>query len=118
MLRVREEGEVPPPQLDEEGNPIVVKEGSKSGTSKTPTLKSSRPRTRGLRQRARKPQHTPLQAKMTTSHMKRKSPRRGGREETSTISFLITLCPSITITCQILPLILPYPLARLSVLMR
>jgi hypothetical protein len=38
MLRAGGEGEVPPPQLDEDDNPIVVEEGSKSGSSKTPTL--------------------------------------------------------------------------------
>jgi hypothetical protein len=54
---------------------------------------------------------------MTTPHSKRKSPIRGGREETNMISLLITLFPSITLTCQILPLTLPYPLARLPVSM-
>jgi hypothetical protein len=38
MLRTGEEGKVPPPQLDEDGNPIVVEVESKSGTSNTPTL--------------------------------------------------------------------------------
>jgi hypothetical protein len=39
MLRVGEEIEVLPPKFDDDGNPLVVEEGSKSGTSKTPTLK-------------------------------------------------------------------------------
>jgi hypothetical protein len=38
MLKDRDEFEEPPPQLDEDGNPIVVEVGSKSGTSNTPTL--------------------------------------------------------------------------------
>jgi hypothetical protein len=38
MSRTGEEGKVPPPQLDEGGNPIVVEVESKSGTSITPTL--------------------------------------------------------------------------------
>jgi hypothetical protein len=38
MSRAREEGEVPPPLLDEDGNLVVVEEGSKLGTSKAPTL--------------------------------------------------------------------------------
>jgi hypothetical protein len=38
MSRVGDEAEVPPQQLNEDGNPIVIEEGSKSGTSKTPTL--------------------------------------------------------------------------------
>jgi hypothetical protein len=43
--------------------------------------------------------------------------KKGEEEETSTISLPITLCPSITIICQILPLTLPYPLAKLPVSM-
>jgi hypothetical protein len=38
MLRTGEEGEVPPPQHDEDDNLIVVEEGSKSGSHKAPTL--------------------------------------------------------------------------------
>jgi hypothetical protein len=52
---------------------------------------------------------------MVTPHSKRKSHIRGGREETSMTSFLITLYPSITIICLTLPLTHPYPLARLPV---
>jgi hypothetical protein len=39
MLKAGDEGEIPPQQFDEDDNPIVVKEGSKSGTSKAPILK-------------------------------------------------------------------------------
>jgi hypothetical protein len=38
MSKAEDEFEEPPPQLDEDDNPIVVEVGSKSGTSKTPTL--------------------------------------------------------------------------------
>jgi hypothetical protein len=38
MSKVGEEIEVLPPKLDDDGNTIVIEEGSKSGTSKTPTL--------------------------------------------------------------------------------
>jgi hypothetical protein len=38
MSKAGDEFEEPPPQFDEDGNPIVVEVGSKSGTSKTPTL--------------------------------------------------------------------------------
>jgi hypothetical protein len=41
---------------------------------------------------SKKPKLTPLQAKMTTPHLKRMSPIRGAKEETSTISLLIALC--------------------------
>jgi hypothetical protein len=123
MSRDGDKIEVLPPKFDDNGNPLVVEEGSKSGTSKTPTLeyfmktRSSRPRIRSLRKRERKAKHTPPQAKMVSPHSKRKSHIRGGREETSTISLLITLCPSITIICVTLSLTLLYPLARLPILM-
>jgi hypothetical protein len=38
MSKSGDEGELPPPQLDEDSNPIVIEVGSKSGTSNTPTL--------------------------------------------------------------------------------
>jgi hypothetical protein len=38
MSKAGDEFQEPPPQLDEDGNPIVVEVGSKSGTSNTPTL--------------------------------------------------------------------------------
>jgi hypothetical protein len=38
MSKVGDEIEELPPQLDEDGNPIVIEVGSKSRTSKTPTL--------------------------------------------------------------------------------
>jgi hypothetical protein len=38
MSRTSEEGKVPPPQLDKDGNPIEVEDDSKSGISNPPTL--------------------------------------------------------------------------------
>jgi hypothetical protein len=38
MLKPEEEIEALPPSIDDDRNTIVVEEGSKSGTSKTPTL--------------------------------------------------------------------------------
>jgi hypothetical protein len=38
MSRDGDEIEVLPPKFDDDDNPLVVEEGSKSGTSKTPTL--------------------------------------------------------------------------------
>jgi hypothetical protein len=37
MSKTREEDKVPP-KFDEEGNPVNIEEGSKSGTSNAPTL--------------------------------------------------------------------------------
>jgi predicted RNase H-like nuclease (RuvC/YqgF family) len=39
MSRDGDEIEVLSPKFDDDGNPIAIEEGSKSGTSKTPTLK-------------------------------------------------------------------------------
>jgi hypothetical protein len=49
--------------------------------------------------------------------MKRKTPRKGGKEKTIAISLPITQCRSIMIICLALPPIPPYPLAKLSTLM-
>jgi hypothetical protein len=38
MSKSRDEGEVPQQQFDEDNNPVVIKEDSKSGTHKAPTL--------------------------------------------------------------------------------
>jgi hypothetical protein len=38
MLKVGDEGKVPPQQFDEDDNPIVIQDDSKSKTSKPPTL--------------------------------------------------------------------------------
>jgi hypothetical protein len=49
--------------------------------------------------------------------LKRKSPKRERKEEEITISLPTTHCLLITIICLALPLILPYPLAKLPILM-
>jgi hypothetical protein len=40
MSKAREEIEVLPPKFDDDSNPIVIEEGSKSGTSNTPSLEN------------------------------------------------------------------------------
>jgi hypothetical protein len=49
--------------------------------------------------------------------MKRKTPRKGRKEETITINLPIIQCPSIMIMCIALPPTPPYPLAKLPTLM-
>jgi hypothetical protein len=111
MSNFRDEGKVPPQQFDEDGNPVVGEDGSKSEASKAPTLEYLMKKLK----KVRKAQHTPSQAKTAT--LMRKSSRRGGKEGTSTIRLPVTLCLSITITCSALPLILPYLLVKLPVSM-
>jgi hypothetical protein len=55
--------------------------------------------------------------KKKTPHSKRKSPNRGRKEEEITISLPTTQYLLITIICLALPLILPYMLAKLPILM-
>jgi hypothetical protein len=55
--------------------------------------------------------------KKKTPHSKRKSPKRGRKEEEITISLPTTQYLLITIICLALPLILPYMLAKLPILM-
>jgi hypothetical protein len=38
MFKIEEQGKVPPPLLDEDGNPIVGEDGTNTETSTTPTL--------------------------------------------------------------------------------
>jgi hypothetical protein len=40
MSKTGEEEEIPPPKFDEESNPVVVQEGSKSGAFTAPTLEN------------------------------------------------------------------------------
>jgi predicted RNase H-like nuclease (RuvC/YqgF family) len=38
MSKTREQGKVPPPPLDEDGNPVMVEDGSNTETSTAPTV--------------------------------------------------------------------------------
>jgi hypothetical protein len=58
------------------------------------------------------------QVNKKTPHLKRMSPKRKRNEEEIMISPPITQCLLITIICLALPLILPYSLAKLSILMK
>jgi hypothetical protein len=49
--------------------------------------------------------------------MKRKTPRKGRKEETIMINLSIIQCPLIMIMCIALPPTPPYPLAKLPTLM-
>jgi hypothetical protein len=53
----------------------------------------------------------------STPHLKRMSPKKGRKKETIMISLPITQCLLIMIICLALPLILPYPLAKLTTLL-
>jgi hypothetical protein len=90
MCKTREQGKVPPPQLDEDGNPIGVDDVSNTEISMSPTMEELMKKVEKLnaelkspRQRTRKAKGIPAQAKMMTPHLKRKSPtREEGKEKT------------------------------------
>jgi hypothetical protein len=54
--------------------------------------------------------------KKKTPHLRRKSPKRERKEEEIMISLPTAQCLLITIICLALLLILPYPLAKLPIL--
>jgi hypothetical protein len=65
----------------------------------------------------RGPNEALSQVKKKKTHMKRKTPRKGRKEETIVISLTITQYRSIMIICLPLPPTPPYPLAKLPTLM-
>jgi hypothetical protein len=115
MSRIGEIQEVPP-KFDEEGNPVTIEEGSKTGASSAPTLKDLIKRLEKLmaennklrrKVKKRRQRETLPQVKMKTPHLKRLSPRKGGKEETIAISLPIIQCLSIMIVYLALSLTLP-----------
>jgi hypothetical protein len=124
MSKTGEECKVPPPPLDEDDNEIVDVEGSKLGPSKPPTLEELMKKLEKLKTENEKHKAKDKKGKTysyssedgdSTFEEEFSNKWRKGRK--STISPPIRLCLSITITCLALPLILPYPLAKLHILM-
>jgi predicted RNase H-like nuclease (RuvC/YqgF family) len=76
MFKTEEQGKVPPPPLDEYGNPIVAKDGSNTKTSTTPTLEELMRRLQGLTAENKK-----LRAK--AKNKKRKGSSSSSEEECS-----------------------------------
>jgi predicted aconitase len=114
------------PVFDDESNTNNNEEGSKMGASIDANLEDLMKRlekltaeNNKLRRKAKdkKTKKTLPQANKKTPHMKRMSPRKGRKEEIIAISPPITQCLSIMVICLALPLTLPYPLAKLPILM-
>jgi hypothetical protein len=124
MSKVGEEIEVLPLKFDDDGYPVVVEEGSKSGTSKTPTLEDLMKKldklkatNKRLKAKGKKGTKYSSSSEDGDSSFEEEVSNKGEKGETSTISLLTILFLSIIITYQILPLTLLYPLANLPVLM-
>jgi hypothetical protein len=124
MSKTEEQGKVPPPPLDEDGNPIGVDDGSNTKTSTAPTieelmkkLEKLNAELKKLKAKDKKGKNHSSSSKMMTPHLKRKYATKGRKKGKSVISPLITLYLLTMITCLALPLILPYLLAKLHILM-
>jgi hypothetical protein len=118
--------DVVPPKFDDEGNPTNIENGSKSGASTCPTLEDLMSKVEKLtsenkklraKAKCKKTKGSSFSSEEENSSLEEKSPKRGTKEEEVTISLRITQCLLITIICLALPLILPYPMAKLHVLM-
>jgi hypothetical protein len=125
MSRIGDEDDVPP-KFNDEGNLTNNEEGSKSGASAAPTLEDLMRKLEKLKAKNKK-----LKAKAKGKKTKVYSSsseedyssfeedvsKKGKKEEGIMIILVITQCLLITITYLALPLILPYPLVKLSILM-
>jgi hypothetical protein len=121
MSRTGEIQEVPQ-KFDEEGNPIIVEEGSKTGASNAPTLEDLLKRLEKLMTENNKLRRKikAKRAKGGSSSSKEEDfsneedvSKKGRKDETIAISFPITQYLSIMIICLALPLTLPYSLVKL-----
>jgi hypothetical protein len=83
MLRTREIEEIPP-KFDEEGNPVIIEVGSKTGTASATTLEdhmrqleklTAKTRKLELKLKARRQKEALPQVKKKTPHLKRMSPK-------------------------------------------
>jgi predicted RNase H-like nuclease (RuvC/YqgF family) len=123
VSRIGEEDEVSP-KFNEEGNPVNVNESSKSGASNTSTLEDLMrklekltAKNKRLRAKGKKTKGSSSSSKEENSSCEENVSKKGRKEEEIMISLPIIQCLLITIICQALPLILPYQLAKLHVLM-
>jgi hypothetical protein len=120
MSKTGEGDQLPPPKFDEDDITIVVDEDSKSGASNQPSIedlmkKLDKLMAENKKLRAKSKKGMTHSSSSKDDNSKEEVTRKGGGGE-SMISFLTTLCLSITIPCHLPPLILPYPLAKLHIL--
>jgi hypothetical protein len=125
MSKTEERGKVPQPPLDEDGNLIMVEDGSNTETITATTLEALMRRLEKLTEEKKK-----LRTKAKNEKTKgcsssseeedfsfEEDVSQKGKEEKIMISLPTSQYLLITIICLALPLILPYPLAKLPILM-
>jgi hypothetical protein len=120
MSNSGEQGKIPPPPLDEDGNPIVVTDVTKSRTSTTPTveelmkkLEKLNVELKKLKTKDKKDKKYFFASEDDDSSYEEKVSNKLKREKKRCDKSSVTLCLLFTITCLALSLILLYPLARL-----
>jgi hypothetical protein len=122
MSKTGEQGKVPPPLLDEDGNPIAVEDGSNTETSTSTVkglmkqLEKLNAKVKRLKAKGKKGKKHSSSSEDDDSSFKEEVSNKGKKEGKSTISPIIMLCLLTMITCLALPFILSYPLAKLHIL--
>jgi hypothetical protein len=124
MSNTEEKGKVHPPPLDEDGNSIVVEDGSNTETSTAPTmeelmkqLEKLNVEVKKLKAKDKKGKNHSSSSKDDDSSFKEEVSNKGKKERKNVISPLITLCLLTMIAYLALSLIHLYPLIKLHILM-
>jgi hypothetical protein len=124
MSRTGEEVEVPL-KFDEEGNPINIEEGSKTGALNALTLEDLMRKVEKLtaenkkfraKAKCKKTKGSSSSSEEENSSFEEEVSKEEKKEEETMISLPITHCILITIICLALLFIPPYPLAKLHIL--
>jgi hypothetical protein len=125
MSRTEKIEEVPP-KFDEECNPIIIEECSKTGGSNATTLEDLMRQLEKLmtknkkliaKVKSKKTKGNSSSTKEEDSSFEEEVSKKRRKEEEISISLLITQCLLITIVCLAVSLTLPCPLTKLPVLM-
>jgi hypothetical protein len=125
MSRTGEEVEVPL-KFNEEGNPIIIEEGSKKGALNALTLEDLMRKVEKLtvenkkfraKVKCKKTKGSSSSSEEENSSFEEEVSKEEKKEEETMISLPITHCILITIICLALLFILSYPLAKLHILM-
>jgi predicted RNase H-like nuclease (RuvC/YqgF family) len=124
MSKTRKQGKVPPPPLDEDSNPIVVEDGSNMETSTAPTveelmkqLKKLNVEVKRLKAKDKKGKKYASSSEDDDSSFEEEVSNKGKKERKKRDKSSYNAMPLTMITCLALPLILPYPLTKLHILM-
>jgi hypothetical protein len=124
MSKTGEQGKVPPPPLDGDGNPIRVDDGSNTETSTSPIveelmkkLEKLNAELKKLKAKDKKGKRHSSSSEDDDSSFKEEVSNKGKKERKKHDKSSYKAMSLTVITCLALSLILPYPLAKLHILM-